>query len=176
MTSTTTWDALAKRLDNVPKPVCAFKLCDSTDVRERYLKAQRVFERSDADVKALAKDAAPDLREAVQAQAKTAQTELTAAQKDYDAHTVVLRFTALDRKDLTALMAKHPPTEQEEAKGEEFHFDTFSPALIAAASLDGMPEQAAAQYLDTWTPPDARALWNAAWSVQHVQRTDLGKG
>jgi hypothetical protein len=50
------------------------------------------------------------------------------------------------------------------------------PALIAAASLDGMPEEAAARYLRTWIPSDARALWQAAWSVQHTQRTDLGKG
>jgi len=175
MTTTTSWDDLEKRLEAVAKPTRSFKLCTSTDVRERYLKAQRAAEQADAYLKALPEDAEPDTRTAVEGQAKAAQKDLTAAQKTYDTHTIVLRFTALDRKELQALMAKHPPTETEEAAGEEFHFDTFAPALVAAASLDGMPHDKAAHYLDTWTPPDARSLWQAAWSVQHVQRTDLGK-
>lgn len=175
MTTTTSWDELAQRLDTVGKPTRSFKLCTRADVRERYLAAQRTAEQADAYAKALSEDTEADTRTAIEGQAKTAQKDLAAAQKAYDAHTIVLKFTALDRKELQALMAKHPPTEKEEADGDEFHFDTFAPALVAAASLDGMPLDKATQYLDTWTPPDARALWQAAWTVQHVQRTDLGK-
>lgn len=174
--SSTTWDALEKRLDNVKKPVQAFHLCDDTDVRARYLAAKREAEQADAYLAGMAKDTDAEARALVEQQARKAKAELTAAQKAYDAHTIVLRFQGLERQQLKDLMAKHPPSEEEEANGSEWDEDTFPPALIAAASLDGMPEEAAARYLKAWLPSDAQDLWNAAWSVQNTRRTDLGKG
>lgn len=176
MSSTTTsWDALEKRLNNIKKPVSVFRLCDDTEIRDRYLKAKRDVEQIEAHLASLGKDADPDTLAAVQEQAETAKAELAAAQKAYDQHTVTLRFRALERQELEQLLAKYPPSEKEEEAGEEFA-EAFMPALISAASLDGMPEEAAARFMRTWTPADARALWQAAWSVQHTQRTDLGKG
>lgn len=175
MTSTT-WEKLQQRLDNVKKPVRTFKLCDDADIRDRYLAAQRNAEQADAQVKALDKNTDADYRAVVDQQAQDVAAELAAAKKAYDAHTIVLRFQGLERQDLESLAAKHPPTEQDEANGAEFAEATFMPALISAASLDGMPEDAAARYMQTWGPSDARTLWQAAWSVQHTQRTDLGKG
>jgi hypothetical protein len=177
MTSTTSnWDKLEARLDRVKKPTRTLRLCDDTDIRDRYMAAKRRAEEADAYLNALDKDTDPEARTAYQKQAAGAQAELAEAQKDYTAHTIVLRFEALERQELKDLMAKHPPSEQDEASGADWNEDTFMPALIAAASLDGMPEEAAARYLKTWTPPDARDLWQAAWSVQNTQRTDLGKG
>jgi len=179
MTTTTTangWDALAQRLDNVKKPVQAFHLCDDVAVRDRYLTAKQEAEQADAYLKALAKDTDTEARALVEKQAKDAKAELAAAQKAYDAHTVTLRFTALERQQLEQLQNLHPASEEDEAKGNDFAFDEFAPALISAASLDGMPVDAARRYLDTWTPADAMALWRAAWNIQHQQRTDLGKG
>lgn len=172
----TTWDALAKRLDRVKKPIRTFSLCDDPDIRDRYLAAKREADRADTYLQSLSPDADTQARALVEKQAKDAHTALAEAKKDYDAHTVTLRFQALEQQQLETLLAEHPPTEQDEADGAEFDSGTFMPALIAAASLDGMPVEAAARYLKTWTPVDARALWNAAWSVQHTQRTDLGKG
>jgi hypothetical protein len=177
MTSNTDWDKLQKRLDNVKKPVRTFKLCEDPEVRDRYLTAKRAAEEADAHLKqAKEQSYDADAMTLMEKLAKEARADLTAAQKTYDAHTVTLRFQALERNQLKDLMAKHPPTEQEEADGKEFAEETFAPELIAAASMDGMPAEAAARYLETWTAPDARGLWNAAWSVQHTQRTDLGKG
>ncbi|MDX3527138.1 hypothetical protein P1P75_11960 [Streptomyces sp. ID05-39B] len=174
--SSTTWDALEKRLDNVKKPVQIFRLCDDTDVRARYLAAKREDEQAAAYLEGLAKDAEAEARALVEQQARKAKAEFAAAKKAYDAHTVVLRFQGLERDEIKDLMAKHPPSEEEEANGSDWDEDTFPPALIAAASLDGMPEEAAARYLKSWLPSDARDLWNAAWSVQNTRRTDLGKG
>lgn len=181
MTSSTAWEALEKRLTNLKKPVHTFALCDDPDIRDRYQTAKREAEQADTYLKSM-KDRQgtdgvvdADALHALEQQAKTARTELAAAKKAYDAHTVVLRFQALERQELEQLLAKHPPTEQDEENGTEFS-EAFMPALIAAASLDGMPEEAAARFMQTWTPSDARALWQAAWSVQHTQRTDLGKG
>lgn len=175
MTSSTPWDALEKRLNNIQKPVSVFRLCDDTDVRDRYLAAKRKSEQADTCLSGLSKDAEPEVRALAERQAAQAAADLKDAKKAYDAHTITLRFQGLERQELEKLLAKHPPTEQDEENGAEFHEPTFAPALIAAASLDGMPEAAAARYLQIWTPLDARALWNAAWSVQHTQRTDLGK-
>ncbi|MFJ7023256.1 hypothetical protein ACIQUW_33335 [Streptomyces sp. NPDC101117] len=175
MTSSTGWGALEKRLNSVKKPVRTFALCDDPGIRDRYLAAKREAEEADAALAALTPDADPGIRTVTEQHAKTARAELTAAKKAYDAHTVTLRFQALERRELEELLAKHPPTEQDEENGSEFT-ETFMPALISAASLDGMPEEAAARFMQTWTPADARALWQAAWQVQHTQRADLGKG
>jgi len=170
------WDALEKRLNAVKKPVSTFRLCDDPEIRDRYLTAKRDAEQADAYLNSLDKDAGPEARAVAEQAAQTAKTWLTDAKKTYDAHTIVLRFQGLERQELEKLLAKHPPTEQDEKDGAEFHEDSFMPALIAAASVDGMPEDAAARFLRTWIPSDARSLWQAAGSVQHTQRTDLGKG
>ena len=181
MTAATGWDALEQRLNNVKKPVSTLRLCDDPEIRDRYLAATRASEHADAELAALAKDAKgkkpdPDVLAIVQREAVNAKAELDAAQREYDAHTITLRFTALEQQELEDLQAKHPASEQDEELGRDFAFDTFAPALISAASLDGMPVEAAARYMKTWTAPDARGLWQAAWSIQHAQRTDLGKG
>jgi hypothetical protein len=176
MTSTTDWDALEARLNKVKKPVRTFKLCQDDDIRERFLRARYANEQAQQRLKDLPKDTEADARAVYQQEAKTAAAELTAARKAYDAETIVLRFAALERKHLEALQAAHPASETDEAKGDDYAMETFAPALVSAASLDGMPVEAAARYLDTWSPADASALWDAAWSIQHTQRTDLGKG
>ena len=181
MTSSTNWEDLEKQLDQVARPVRTFKLCKDDEVRERFLQGQQSFEQADAylkQVKAQAKDQAFDAEALalVEKQHKDAKAELTAAQKAYDACTVTLRFTALERKELETLQKEHPPTEEDEERGNEWAVDTFAPALISAASLDGMPVEKAQKYLDTWGSSDAADLWRAAWSIQHHKRTDLGKG
>lgn len=175
MTSTTDWEKLQQRLDGVKKPIRAFKLCDDADIRDRYLAAQRDADRADARLKDLG-DSDPDTRVLVEKQAHSAKAELAEAKKAYDTHTITLRFTALERQELEALQNKHPASEEDEAKGDDYMFDTFAPALISASSLDGMPVEAASRYLNTWTAGDAQGLWQAAWSIQHTKRTDLGKG
>lgn len=178
MTTTTAngWDALEARLNQVKKPVRTLKLCDDPDVRDRYRSAQADLERAEASLKEFPKDGDAEALAFLKAGVTGAKTELASATKAYDAHTITLRFTALEQQELEDLQNKHPAGEEGEEQGEDFAFDTFAPALISAASLDGMPVEAAARYLKTWTAPDARDLWTAAWSIQHTKRTDLGKG
>lgn len=177
MTTTASgWDALQKRLDSVPKPVRTLKLCEEPEVRDRYLSAKHAFEQAERHLKALPKDVAEDARALVEQQHKDAKAELAAAQKAYDTATITLRFAALERSALEALQAKHPATEEDEARGTDFHYETFAPEVIAAASLDGMPLEYAIQAMQTWSLSDSDDLWNAAWSVQRRKRTDLGKG
>ena len=179
--NTSSWAAKKARLDKVKKPVRSFHLCEDPDIRDRYLKAKKQAEEVDAylkQVKGQIKDQAfdADALAVVEKQATEAQTELADVKKAYDAATITLRFAALEQGQLEALQNAHPASEEDEAAGNDFAFDTFAPALISAASLDGMPEDDARHFLKTWAPQDARDLWNAAWSIQHQKRTDLGKG
>lgn len=175
-TAPTGWEALQARLDQIEKPISTFKLCQDVDVRQRYLEAKQAAEEAEEYLKRIPKDLDPDARALVDKEAKEARTELSAAKKAYDAKAIVLRFTALERKDLERLQQAHPASEQAEADGAEYDMDTFGPALVSAASLDKMPVDYARKCLDTWAPGDARDLWQAAWSIQHTKRTDLGKG
>jgi hypothetical protein len=176
MTSTATaWDALQKQLDSMPKPIQVLKLCSDPDVRDRYQEAKQALAGAEDYLKSLSKDVDKDARALVQKKTQDARNEFQAAQAEYDACTVTLTFQALERGQLKDLIAAHPPTEEDEEQGSEFHFDTFAPALIAAASTDGMPAEYAEHAVKAWSLADSQALWNAAWGVQQRRRTDLGK-
>jgi hypothetical protein len=179
MTSKTTtngWAALEQRLNDLPKPTRTLKLCADPDVRDRYLAAQQAHARADEYLQSLGKDADKDARALVEQKVKDAQADLDAATAEYDPITVTLTFKALQRDELQALLNEHPPKEEDEEKGSDFHFDTFAPELIAAASVDEMPAEYAATALRTWSLADSDDLWAAAWSVQRRKRSDLGKG
>ncbi|MFD9443418.1 hypothetical protein [Streptomyces sp. NPDC060001] len=177
MTNTASgWDALKTRLAQVDKPVRTFSLCQDTDIRDRYHQARRADQQAQDQLAGLPEDLEADARALYAKEAADAAKELKAAKKAYDDHVIVLRFTALDRKALQVLQEENPPSEAEEAQGDEFAMETFAPALVSAASLDGMPVEDARTYLNTWSTGDANGLWQAAWSIQRQQRTDLGKG
>ncbi|MCL8016969.1 hypothetical protein [Streptomyces sp. AS02] len=178
MSSTTAngWAALEKRLNALPKPTRTLALCADPDVRDRYQTAVQVHARADEALKALRADADKDARTLWKNKVTETAAELQAAKEEYDAATVTLTFQALERERVEELLAKHPANEEDEEKGSDFHFDTFAPELIAAASVDGMPVDYAANALKTWHLADSEDLWAAAWSVQRRKRSDLGKG
>ncbi|MFC9891443.1 hypothetical protein [Streptomyces pilosus] len=177
MTSTTSgWEALRKRLNDIKLPTASFTICDNPDLRHTLNRAKSEHDQAQALLATITDDTEPDVKTLRQKASDRAAADLDKAQKAYDKASVTLRFTALERKALEDLQKEHPPTEEEEAEGAEFRMDTFAPALISAASLDGMPLEDAQHFLNTWATADAQALWRAAWGVQHQQRTDLGKG
>jgi hypothetical protein len=169
------WAAKQKRLDSLKPAVAAFTICDDPDLRQRLADAKASAEDAETLLRNLTAEDEPS-RPLAEQRAERARAELAAAQQAFDKRAVALRFTAIPRKDLEDLQSKHPASEQEEADGADFAMDTFAPALISAASLDGMPVDYARHCLDTWSAADARDLWNAAWGIQHTRRTDLGKG
>lgn len=176
MTSSTNWGALQKRLDGMPKPTRTLTLCADPDIRDRYLAAKRQHAAAVEYQNALSADADKQAKAHVDKQVTDAAAELDEAGKAYTANSVTLTFQALDRGQLEELQTQHPALEEDEEQGRDFHFDTFAPALIAAASVDGMPLEYATQAMKTWSWVDAEDLWNAAWAVQQTRRSDLGKG
>jgi hypothetical protein len=179
MTSKTTangWASLEKRLTALPKPTRTLSLCADADLRDRYQAAVQAHARAEEYLKSLGKDADQEARALVEKRVKEAQDELDAVKPEYEARTVVLTFQALERDHLERLVAEHPATEEDEERGTDFHFDSFAPELISAASVDGMPAEYAASALKKWSLSDSEDLWAAAWSAQRRKRTDLGKG
>lgn len=174
--SKTPWDTLQKRLDGMPKPTRTLTLCSDPDIQDRYLTAKKRHTGAVEYHNALPADADKEAKALVQRQVDEAAAELDEAHKAYKANSVTLTFTALERGQLEDLQAKHPATEEDEELGRDFHFDTFAPALISAANVDGMPLEYATQAMKTWSWADSQDLWNAAWSVQQTRRSDLGKG
>ncbi|CAL9666862.1 hypothetical protein SUDANB145_07204 (plasmid) [Streptomyces sp. enrichment culture] len=173
---TTTWDALKKRLDSIKLPTATFTICEDPDVRAALHRAKDIRDRAAERLDAVTDDTDPATKDLLVKRLDNAEGAVSAAQKAYDKASVTLRFTALERRALEDLQRQHPPKEEAEATGDDFDLGTFAPALISAASLDGMPVEDAKHFLDTWSTADAQGLWRAAWSIQQQQRTDLGKG
>lgn len=179
MTDSTTsaWGAIEQRLSTIKKPTSTYKLCPDPDLRDRHQEAQEKADGVRRYLEGLPKSTAKDARSLAEKELAAAQAELAQVQEEYDAAVVTLTFQALERQQLAELQKKHPPLEEDEERNlTGFHWDTFAPALISAASVDGMPLDYAVQAMQTWTLTDAQDLWNAAWGVQQRRRTDLGKG
>lgn len=167
------WEQKMERLRRRSLPERVLQICDDPARRTEYEEARRAAQRarvlaeSDTDNGVFAKRAAE----------AAARYEVAAeALREASVH---LTFRALPRPVLEELVHAHPPTDAQAADGAAFNPDTFPAALIAASSVDGMSEAEARELLDTWSAPDANALWETAWEVQQEARSDradLGKG
>jgi hypothetical protein len=173
--ATSPWDDIQKRLDTLEPAVSKFTICDDPALRTRLAGAKADLADAEEALRSITMDDEPS-RTLFTQRVETARTEREQAQAAFAERAVTLTFRALERKALEALQAKHPAGEEDEDKGDDFAMDTFAPALIAAASVEGMPVDYARKCLDTWSAADAQDLWRAAWGVQHQKRTDLGKG
>ncbi|AWK09594.1 hypothetical protein DDQ41_12430 [Streptomyces spongiicola] len=168
------WEQKMERLRRRSLPERVLRICDDAARRTEYDEAKRAADRarllaeSDADNGVFAE------------RARLAAERCESAREALDRASVCLTFRALPRPVLEELIHAHPPTDEQAADGAAFNPDTFPAALIAASSTDGMSEAEARELLDSWSAPDANALWEAAWEVQQEGRADkaadLGKG
>ncbi|MFI1563855.1 hypothetical protein ACH4ZX_12480 [Streptomyces sp. NPDC020490] len=166
------WEEKMERLRRRSLPERVLQICDDAALRAAYDEASRAADRA-----RILAESDPDngvLAERASAAADRCETAAGALREA----SVFLTFRALPRPVLEELLNAHPPTDEQAADGAAFNPDTFPAALIAASSTDGMSEAEARELLDTWSAPDANALWEAAWEVQQESRTtraDLGK-
>lgn len=164
------WTATRARLAARQRPIATMTICDDQDVKQRLGSAQYTERRArvllDGDPKN------EDLKKAL----KDAEKETAAAQAAFDEAAIVLRFQALRRPDFEDLKKRHPATEEQAEDGLAFNPETLGPELIAAASLDGITAEEAAEYLTEWSEGEAALLFDTAWQVQGETRADLGKG
>ncbi len=164
------WSAKMDRLRRRPRPQNRLRVCDDTELRQRYEEAEQVARRSRFVAEANPGD---ELAERQVADADAARDQALSA---LDEASEFLTFRALPRPVLEELIGQHPPTEQQAEEGAIFNAETFPAALVAAASVDGMSREEAEELLNGWSTPDANALWDAAWHIQQESRVELGKG
>jgi hypothetical protein len=164
------WTSTRERLAARTRPTAKMTICDDHTVKENLARAQYAARVAQAKVD---DQDTPENRAA----ADTATQALEQAQAAFDETAIILRFQALERPVLEQLKKAHPPTEEQAEDGFVFNVETFAPVLIAASSLDGMTEDDARRYLDTWSEAEAVTLWNTAFGVQgDASRLDVGKG
>ncbi|MEU5660074.1 hypothetical protein ABZ802_31325 [Streptomyces sp. NPDC047737] len=164
------WAATRARLQALTRPVLKLTICDDEDAKRAATTARYVEQQAKNAAELDPED------QAAQAAHQAAAAALADAQAALDAVSIPLRFQALDRKTYKALLAAHPPTEEQAEEGYDFNLDTLGPVLIAASSLDGITEEDAQTYLDTWATAEATKLLDTAFGVQRAERMDLGKG
>jgi hypothetical protein len=169
------WEQKMERLRSHALPERVLRICDDRSLRVEYDEAVRAADRA-----RLLAESESDTDSGVFAErARTADERRKAAAKALDDASLYLTFRALPRPVLEEVLHAHPPTEEQLADGAAFNPDTFPAALIAASCTEGMTESEAQELLNTWSAPDANALWEAAWDVQQearADRADLGKG
>ncbi|WP_331728888.1 hypothetical protein OG693_38960 (plasmid) [Streptomyces sp. NBC_01259] len=164
------WAATQERLRNRVRATAKLVICDDVNLRKDLDVAQYALRRINAE----AADRPDD--QSVKDAVVKAEGEVEQAQAAFDEASTVLTFQALPRKEFEALKKAHPATEEQAEDGHDFNVEALGPELIAAASVDGMPVEAAREYLDTWSEAEAATLFNTAWDVQQTTRMDLGKG
>ena len=171
------WEQKMERLRRRSLPERVLRIYDDAALRETHDEAKRAADRARLLAESDADNGVFAMR------ATEAAQRYEAAAEALSEVSVFLTFRALPRPVLEELLHTHPPTDQQAADGAAFNPDTFPAALIAASSTDGMSEADARELLDTWSAPDANALWETAWEVQQEARADratdlasLGKG
>lgn len=164
------WAKTLERLRNRNRPTLKLTICDDHATKAALATAQyaerRIKEEAERDPNS------PESKKAL----RTAAAEVKKAQQRVDEASIVLTFQALERTALDKLKKDHPPTEEQAEDGFEFNPHTLGPALVSAASADGITVADATGFLETWSDAEASALFQAAWDVQHESRMDLGKG
>ncbi|TXS68935.1 hypothetical protein [Streptomyces sp. sk2.1] len=164
------WAATQERLRNRTRATATLTICDNLEARKALDVARYALRRIEGE----AADRPDD--QAVKDAVAAAKADVDTAQAAFDETSIVLTFRALPRLEFEALKKAHPATEEQAEDGHDLNVETLGPELIAAASVDGMPVEAAREYLDTWSEAEAAELFNVAWGVQQTTRMDLGKG
>ncbi|MET9436869.1 hypothetical protein [Streptomyces sp. NPDC006551] len=164
------WAATRQRLRARQRPAARLTICDDDTVKQALADARRRHDRA-----AQHAEANPD-DQVLAAALAGAEDKLAAAQAAFDETAIVLRFQALPRIEFEEMKAAHPPTETQAEDGAFVNVESLGPVLIAAASLDGITEDEARDYLATWSEGEATQLFQAAWDIQSTIRADLGKG
>ncbi|MET7713659.1 hypothetical protein [Streptomyces sp. NPDC005407] len=162
------WSATRERLRNRIRPTAKLTICDDEQVKKAWQDADYQVRRARARLDDGQDDTQADLTEA--------EAKLAEAQAAFDEAAIVLRFQALERPLFEALKRKYPATEEQAEDGNAFNIEALAPELIAASCLDGITEDDARYYLDTWSEGEAASLFNTAWGVQGETRMDVGKG
>ncbi|MFE2346129.1 hypothetical protein [Kitasatospora cineracea] len=184
------WRAKMARLKARRLPERTVSICDDDDAKLAVTEAQLTLAKALAEARTAATANGADTGQ-VDAYVNAhpvvviARSVLATAEQRLADATIQLTFRGLPRPAWEALLAEHPPTEEQAEKGMDYNVLTFPAALISAshverdetgAEVDGMSVEDAQLLLDEWSDPDAKTLFTGAMLVNQRMRADLGKG
>lgn len=108
----------------------------------------------------------------------TAEQAVELARQQVRACYDTLQFRSLPSHEFEALISAHEPTKQQQKDGAQWNNDTFSPALLAACTVDSdLSEADWAEELTSWSVADRNAIFTAALSANVTARSlTLPKG
>ena len=184
MTSTATADPWQEKLDRLRKrkPAEAYVVIHDDEAMTAVTQAQadlaqvRMQVRSELD----GKTAGGNLEEMLAAdpRMKKAQKVVDAADKAQKDAEVVFRFRALPPDVYDSLRAKHPPTEAQEANGQDKNPDTWVPAIIAACSINPITPEQVRDFIDNgvFNTGEVVEMINTCRAVNERPLTTVGKG
>lgn len=154
MTSTATvdpWQEKVKRLRN-RKPAEGYVIVHDDEAMAAVSKAQADLAqaRMQARSELVGKTAGEDVEKLLAAdpRVKKAQKAVAAADQAQKDAEVVFRFRALPPDVYDALRAEHPPTEAQEANGQDKNPDTWIPAIISACSINPITPEQVREFID----------------------------
>lgn len=109
------------------------------------------------------------------AEATAIAKQIQALQADMQEHTEVFRFKGMPRREYSDLVTEYPPSEEDEAKGNDVDWEKFGVALIAACCISHpLTYSEAGELVDILTAAQYGALFQAAQSV-NIQGLDIPK-
>ena len=91
-----------------------------------------------------------------------------------DAFEVEMTVEALSMKDYDKLLAKYPPTEEEQRKGLTYELEKFAPAVISACMIDPDLSLAEAKKIwtsENWSRGDVEGIFSKVLRVNHREST-----
>ncbi|MEV4557202.1 hypothetical protein AB0K51_09405 [Kitasatospora sp. NPDC049285] len=184
------WRAKMARLRARKLPERTVRICDDDEAKLAVTDAQLKLAKALAEARttAAANDVdAGQVDSYVESQPLVviARSLLATAEQRLSDATIAVTFRALPRPVWEALLAEHPPTEEQAEQNMDYNVLTFPAALIAAShverdeagtEVDGMSVEDAQLLLDEWADADAKVLFTGAMLVNQHTRADLGKG
>lgn len=141
-------DALARKRQR--ETFYDLEIADPTEPREKYEAARAALRLA-------------EMRHGKDSdEAAEARESLSAARAEWSACTYRITFRNLPSDEYEALVAAHPPTKEQQDKGDQWDRATFAPALIAACAVDSdMSEDEWVEELksDRWPVADRDAVF-----------------
>lgn len=182
--STTTVDPWQEKLDRLRKrkPAEAYVVIHDDAAMAAVTQAQADLAQARMQVRSelVGKTAGVDVDELLAAdpRVKKALKAVDAAAKAQKEAEVVFRFRALPPDVYDNLRTQHPPTEEQEAAGQDKNPDTWVPAIVSACSIDPItPEQVRGLIDDgVLNTGEVVSLINACREVNERPLTTAGKG
>ncbi|WP_214322090.1 hypothetical protein [Nonomuraea sediminis] len=160
-------NSIADLRAKVRRPEKSVALCLAGDLQAQFEDLEREL--------ATARDRSAGTLAGGSAEATEIAQKIRALEAEMQEHTEVFRFKGLTRREYKDLVAEHPPSSEDEEKGNDVDWETFGVGLIAACCVSHpMTYAEAGELVDILTAAQYGSLFQAAQAV-NVHGLDVPK-